>query len=79
MYKIWLKRYLFRKTLVKLFFQLQNCRQQRRQKSLDLNHYPNRAMTAVSSNNKAAETCSKKAGKHANLFRGLKHFDIENE
>ena len=41
MYKIWLKRYLFRKTLVKLFFQLQNCRQQRRQKSLELNHYPN--------------------------------------
>ena len=28
--------------LIKLFYQLQNRRQQRRQQSLDLNHCPNR-------------------------------------
>ena len=57
MYKIWLK-----ETLVELFFQLQNCRHQQCQKSLELNHYPIRAMAAVSSSNKAAETGSKKVG-----------------
>ena len=60
MYKNWLKRYLFWKTLFKLFFQLHSCRQQRRQKGLVIIQIS--AMTAVSSSNKAAETCSKKAG-----------------
>ena len=45
-----------------VFFQLQNGRQQRRQKSLELNITQIRAMPAVSSSNKAAETGSKKAG-----------------
>ena len=43
-YKIWLKSpyavYLDG-TLIKLFYQLQDCRQQQRQKNLNLNHYPN--------------------------------------
>ena len=54
--------YGVREALIKSVYELQNRRQQRRQKSLVLNHYPNRAMTAVSSSNKAAETGSKKAG-----------------
>ena len=33
---------LFRDAMVKFFYQLQNRRQKRRQKSLELNHYPNR-------------------------------------
>ena len=55
-----------------LFFQLQNCRQQRRQKSLELNITQVRAMTAVSSSNKAAETGSKKAGNV--IFRKISGF-----
>ena len=45
-----------------MFYQLQNRRQQRRQRSLELNHYPAGEMTVVSSSNKAGETGSKKAG-----------------
>ena len=33
---------LFREALIKLFYQLQNRRQQWRRKSLELNHYTNR-------------------------------------
>ena len=32
---------MFRESLIKLFCQLQNCRQRPRQLSLVLNHYPN--------------------------------------
>ena len=52
MYK--LKRYIFRKTLFKLSFKLHNCHQQRRQKGLVITQI--KAMTAVSSSKKAAET-----------------------
>ena len=55
---------LFGETLIKLFYQLQKRHQQRRQKSLELNHYPNRGIDrrAVSSSNRDAETGSDKAG-----------------
>ena len=48
--------------LIKLFYQLQNRCQQRRQKRLELNHYPNRSNDRHLSSNKAAETCSEKEG-----------------
>ena len=40
-YKIRRVLMIFRESLIKLFCQLQNCRQQRRQRSLELNHIPN--------------------------------------
>ena len=48
---------IFTTISISIFFQLQNCRQQRRQISLELNHYP---MTAVSSSNKAAKQAQRK-------------------
>ena len=53
---------LFRESLTKLLYQLQNRRQQLRRKNLELNHYPQVAMIAVTGSNKAAEIGSKKAG-----------------
>ena len=57
-YKIWFF-CLFRRQ-IKLFYQLQNRCQQRCQKSLELNHCPNRDNDHISSSNTAAETRSKK-------------------
>ena len=48
------------RALIKLFYQLQNRRKQRRQESLHLNHYPIGAMTGVFCINSAAETGAKK-------------------
>ena len=47
---------LFSEALIKLFYQLQNRSQQRRQKSLELNHYPKVAIIAVTIKNRAADT-----------------------
>ena len=53
---------MFIEALIKFFCQLQNCRQQRRQIGLGLNHYPNWDYDRCYSSNKAAGRGSKKAG-----------------
>ena len=61
-YKIWLMSLccLFREALIKLFYPLQNCGQQRLQKILQRIITQTGAMAAISSSNRAAKTHSKK-------------------